>query len=127
MKLRFEVDQAECFRRGVDCPKSIVTVEVDPAKLKQADRDLIAYRHKGIDIVHVTILESGRGRVKVRENNAAVRLKANLPTFESLMEAVRDDEEWCKARELECANHKALADVGRAVRAGRITMAQRLS
>lgn len=52
MKLRFEVDQAACFRRGVNCPKSIVDIEVDPASLDQATRDLIADRLWGIRIVH---------------------------------------------------------------------------
>src|ERR1043165_1346625 len=47
MKIRFAVDQAEAFRRGVDCPKSIVTVEVDPKTLSQEERDLIADRLEG--------------------------------------------------------------------------------
>jgi hypothetical protein len=50
MKLRFEVDQAACFRKGIDCPKSIVTIEVDPDQISQEERDLIADRMDGIDI-----------------------------------------------------------------------------
>ena len=50
MKLRFEVDQAECFRKGIDCPKSIVTIEVDPAKIPESERILIADRLRGIDV-----------------------------------------------------------------------------
>jgi len=50
MKLRFEVDQAACLRKGIDCPKSIVTIEINPAKLSEEDRNLIADRMNGIDI-----------------------------------------------------------------------------
>jgi alpha-galactosidase len=44
MKLRFKVSQAECFRRGIDAPKSIVTIKVEPARLFQEERILIADR-----------------------------------------------------------------------------------
>ena len=44
MKLRFEVDQAACFRKGIDCPESIVTIEVDPQNLPEDERNLIFRR-----------------------------------------------------------------------------------
>lgn len=50
MKLRFKVNQAECLKRGIDAPKSIVTVEVNPKELPQKDRDLIAKHMDGIDV-----------------------------------------------------------------------------
>ena len=82
MKIRFAVDQAEAFRRGVDCPKSIVTVEVDPKTLSQEERDLIADRLEGIDLrrLHRSLEETVR---------SSSHLEALLPTFESMMEAVR--------------------------------------
>jgi len=54
VKLRFEVDQAACLRAGIDCPKSIITVEINPAKLPQKERDVIADRLEGIDVRGVT-------------------------------------------------------------------------
>jgi hypothetical protein len=105
MKLRFEVNQAEALRRGVDCPKSIVTVEVDPAKLSQEERNLIADRMSGIDVMclkwdkafrecgepgsDVSWIVRPEGSTKVKD---ALRVVANLPTFESLMEAIVADE-----------------------------------
>ncbi len=88
MKLRFEVNQAEAFRRGVDCPKSIVTVEVTPSEIPEVDRNLIADRMDGIDVRQLT--------VGVDENTArqtCLRIIAALPTFDCLLEAVREDEQ----------------------------------
>jgi hypothetical protein len=84
MKLRFEVNQAECLRRGIDCPKSIVTVEVNPAELSQEIRDLLAVRMRGgIDVCR-------------RDSSIFIapqdRLVADAPTFDALVEAVRKDE-----------------------------------
>ena len=98
MKLRFDVDQAECFRRGIDCEKSIVTIEVNPAKLSQEQRNLIADRMDGIDVCELGNEQSG-GREKLYESitndelmlgkvQKPFRIKAKTPTFESLMEAI---------------------------------------
>ena len=84
MKLRFEVDQAEAFRRGIDVPKSIVTVEANPADLSQEHRDLIADRLDGIDVRQLVGSRDGNGKLP--------RIMAELPTFESLMEAIVADE-----------------------------------
>jgi hypothetical protein len=90
MKLRFEVDQAGAFRQGVDVPKSIVTIEVNPAELSQKQRDLIADRLVGIDVCQLAlVLEVRRSGDK---NAKPFRIMAKLPTFESLMEAVAEDE-----------------------------------
>lgn len=97
MKLRFAVNQAESFRRGVDAPKSTATVDVDPATLSQEERDLIADRMEGIDVCRLTsknppqkdaFLGGGFGLVE-----------AFLPTFEALMEAIRANEEAVQANE----------------------------
>lgn len=78
MKLRFQVDQAESLRRGIDCPKSIVTIEVDPSKLTQIDRDLIADNLNGIDVC-----------VRCGEKDGS-RVLAKTPSYESLIEALNE-------------------------------------
>jgi hypothetical protein len=90
MKLRFEVDQAEAFRQGIDVPKSIVTIEVNPAELSQERRNLIADRLNGIDVCQVACITEG---VLPRDRNGQpLRIKAKLPTFESLMDAIAEDQ-----------------------------------
>lgn len=101
MKLRFEVNQAECMRRGIDCPRSIVTVEVDPEQLSQDDRNLLADRMDGIDVCW---LERDRRRGESCPDGMTIYrarelgkvrpglIAAGAPTFEALMEAVREDE-----------------------------------
>jgi hypothetical protein len=94
MKLRFEVDQAEAFRQGIDVPKSIVTIEVNPAEISQEQRNLIADRLDGIDVCqHAGVLDDLLdGKPKRDRDGKPFRIMAKLPTFESLMEAVTEDE-----------------------------------
>ncbi len=97
MTLRFEVNQAEAFRRGVNVPKSTCHLDVDPSKLSPTERNLIAIRLQGIDVCQLD--ECGQ---KVRRNpqntpttdadgetGDMVRIVANLPTLEALLEAVK--------------------------------------
>jgi hypothetical protein len=79
MKIRFEVDQADCLRNGIDCPKSIVQIDVDPSKMSQAHRDLIADRMQGIDVY------------KLSEPDKSERILAKRTTLESLIEACKLD------------------------------------
>jgi hypothetical protein len=96
VKLRFEVDQAEAFRRGIDCPKSIVTVEVDPADLTQEQRDLVADRLSGIDVFPLEWVGENNTThsppKSVADFHRRVRshalIVASLPTFDALMSAV---------------------------------------
>jgi hypothetical protein len=44
MTIRFKLSQTEMFRRGVDAPEGIVLLEVDPALLREDERELI-FRH----------------------------------------------------------------------------------
>jgi len=94
MKLRFEVDQAAAFRQGIDVPKSIVTIEVNPAELSQEQRDLIADRLVGIDICQLAGFLNGLldGKPKRDQHGKPFRIVAKLPTFESLIEAIAEDE-----------------------------------
>jgi hypothetical protein len=106
MILRFEVDQAEAFRQGVNVPKSTNHVEVDPSKLSQEERNLIADRLDGIDVmakgVDMEVIQgSSREGDTVQFHVKGLKKSTNrvvskLPTFTSLMEAVREDE--AKAR-----------------------------
>ena len=90
MKLRFEVDQTEAFRQGIDVPKSIVTVEVNPADLSQERRNSIADRLNGIDVCQMACIADGV--LPKDRNGQPLRIKAKLPTIESLMEAVAEDQ-----------------------------------
>jgi hypothetical protein len=51
MKLRFEIDQADSFRRGIDRSKSIVSIDVNPADLSEEVRSVIADHLVGIDVL----------------------------------------------------------------------------
>ena len=90
MKLRFDVDQAEALRRGIDCPKSIVTIEVNPAELSQEERNLIADRMDGIDVC--VLGDSGQQMRSMSKLGYPRRIVAELPTFEALMDAIRENE-----------------------------------
>ena len=96
MKLRFKVDQVDCFRNGIDCPKSIITVEVNPADLSQEDRNLLADRMFEIDVCP---LIHPRGSCRIEKSTTDLGKKevpdliiAERPTFDSLMDAVRKNE-----------------------------------
>src|ERR1700675_2503064 len=48
MQILCEVNQAECFRRGIDAPRSTMKIEVDPAKLPEEIREFLAdHLHEG--------------------------------------------------------------------------------
>jgi hypothetical protein len=101
MVLRFEVNQAEAFRQGIDVEKSTNHLNVDPSKLSQEDRNLIADRLEGIDVCELD--EEGQKLfhekpVKnpitnwLEHEQTPARIEAKLPTFEALMEAIRENE-----------------------------------
>ena len=97
MLLRFDVSQAECFRRGIDCPKSTVTIEVKPSELSQDDRNLIADRMNGIDVYRMSrryitnpaTVAMNRDPKPSRSNQ---RIMAITPDFKGLMDAVREND-----------------------------------
>ena len=76
MQLRFRVNQAEAFRRGISVPKSIVRVDVEPAELDQKIRNLIADRMIGIDVCR-GVYDKEAGMVKP-----------------ALRRPVKDEQEW---------------------------------
>jgi hypothetical protein len=95
MTLRFEVNQAEAFRRGIDVPKSTVYLEVDPSTLPQDERNLIADRLEGIDVIRFEV-SCGDVQRAFAESMAARRIVAALPTYEALLEAIRKNEDEVK-------------------------------
>ncbi|MGA3284835.1 MAG: hypothetical protein ABSD57_10320 [Verrucomicrobiota bacterium] len=110
MKLRFEVNQAEAFRQGIDVPKSIVTIEVNPAEISQEQRNLIADRLDGIDVCQLAGVLDGvlDGKPARDRDEKPFRIMAKLPTFESLMEAIAEDEGDAEmSREKRVAEFKA--------------------
>lgn len=101
MKLRFEVDQAEAFRQGVDCPKSIVTVEANPSELPVETRHLLADRLEGIDVLQMFFYDGEliRGHAVKELLHTAVeprRIVASAPTLDALISAVRANDRWIK-------------------------------
>jgi ribosome-binding ATPase YchF (GTP1/OBG family) len=94
MILRFEVNQAEAFRQGVDVSKSTNHIQVDPAGLPQAERDLIADRLAGIDVCRLEIQWDGKvGKVQAGSDDCTHhRILAKLPTYEALLEAVKENQ-----------------------------------
>jgi len=92
MKLRFRVNQAEAFRRGLDVPKSIVSVDVTPSEIPQDVRNLIADRMVGIDLAQLGWSHSDNSPYKKYELGQPVLIQASEPTFEALLDAIREDE-----------------------------------
>ena len=113
MKLRFEVDQAACLRAGIDCPKSIITVEINPAKLPQKERDVIADRLEGIDVRKlangINPLLKGEERKPYKADG---RIVSKTPTYEGLLAAILENE-----MELEGQRKQVKADLALARRA----------
>lgn len=85
MKLRFNQNQATLFRKGIDAPNSIVTIDVNPAVIDPLIRHLIADRMVGGIAVHPL---SG-----VDRKREADLIMAEGPTLEDLIEAVQKNED----------------------------------
>jgi len=90
MKLRFEVDPAERFRNGVDCLKSVVTIDVNHTDLYDGQRNLIAEHLRGVDIVAHGV-SSGAPKICVRHHTDGrpVLIRAKTPTLSGLLEAIQ--------------------------------------
>jgi hypothetical protein len=94
MTLRFEVNQAEAFRQGVNVEKSTQHLEVDPAALSQEERNLIADRLSGIDLVKLEVRYDGtvvKSQIFGGFERPVGRIEAKLPTYEALMAAIREN------------------------------------
>ena len=96
MKLRFDVDQAACLRKGIDCPNSIVSVQIDPAKLPQEQRDKIADRLVGIDVCSMSINGDGKPCRDIDGEGKPIRIVAKGSTYDDLWAAICENEENLK-------------------------------
>ena len=108
IKLRFKIKQSERVE-GDACEHTIVTVEVDLSTLSKESRNLIADRLVGIDVVD--LYSCGNGTEKsflydnVARNNGMAQMlapdyiRADQPTFEALMQAVRENQKEVEHRQ----------------------------
>jgi hypothetical protein len=94
MKIRFKVDQANLFFRGMDVATSIVLLEVNPSTLPKNQYELIG-RHllngdDGCDVVH----DPERAKqsyevVPIGARPGADLVEAKEPTLDSLLEELK--------------------------------------
>ena len=110
MTLRFEVDQADAFRRGINLPKSTVHLDVDPSKLPAEERNLIADRLNGIDVcrLHLNPVAFDGPPKKTSE-----RIQAKDPTYEALLAAVKEDANNIEQKRKEIQTSLNLAKAGK--------------
>ena len=96
MEIRFKVNQAEAFRRGVSVPKSIVRLEIDPGILDEKTRNLIADRMDGIDVCDGFYKDEEKRVAPMQRIEAGEykprHIEANLPTLEAFLEAINKDQ-----------------------------------
>ena len=103
LKLRFEVNQAEAYRLGVDCSEPVVTLSLNPRTIPPRYRALLAARLVGPDICEAVLRADGsRGPAVVwqaktygarRTRPLLCRLVVNLPTVQALWAALDEDEQ----------------------------------
>lgn len=102
MLLKFRVDLQASVRRGVDCPiPPVVSLDVDPAKLSQADRNLLAPRLHSSGVVATRREDGGYFFNETRQawtseldgsqNYAPVT--AETPRLDDLLAAIRRENE----------------------------------
>ncbi|MGA2659645.1 MAG: hypothetical protein ABSH34_19235 [Verrucomicrobiota bacterium] len=94
MKLRFEIDQADSFRHGIDRSKSIVSVDVNPADLPQETRSLIAEHLVGIDVLQFfyhdgQVIKGHPIRELSYTSREPKRIVAKAVNLEALVEAIK--------------------------------------
>ena len=94
MKLRFEVNQADDFRRGIDRPKSIVSIEVNPADVPEEARKLIADHLVGIDVLQSfyhngDVIKGHHIRELTYTSRDPKRIVAKAANAEALVEAIK--------------------------------------
>ena len=99
MKLRFEVDQADSFRRGIDRPKSIVSIEINPADLPDDTRSLIADHLAGIDVLQFfyhngEIIRGYPIKELSHTSREPKRIVARAANIEALVEAVKANDHF---------------------------------
>jgi len=88
MHLYIGLNQGENLRRGKECGSSTTNIEVDPTKLPEEDRNLLADRMKPGEIaVYSLSLDENGNKIRTDE-----LIYAHGPDYEGLMDAVRQNE-----------------------------------
>jgi hypothetical protein len=105
MTLRFEVDQADAFRRGINIPKSTIHLDVDPSKLSAEERNLIADRLNGIDVCKLVLNPASPDFSPIKSGE---RIRAKDPTYDALMAAVKEDAKNLEEKRKEIQKNLAL-------------------
>jgi len=109
-KVRFDVNQAEAFRQGLDCPKPTAIIELNPQAIDQESRNLIANRLVGMDILELHLGADGeREQLPSHKTRGHSRIKTKLPTFEALMTAIRENEAKLQAEMAQIKKAKSTA------------------
>jgi hypothetical protein len=94
VKVRFELDQADALRRGVDIKERIVTVNFDPASIPAETRNLIADR---LDGERVRPLRRRPGPNPSIDRDEKKHIRAKAATLEALIEAIKENDAEVRA------------------------------
>jgi hypothetical protein len=92
MEIRFRVDQAEAFRRGINVPGPIVPLNVDPAVLPESQRKLIGKHLLGTDVVYdpKRATEEYGGAVPIGGYPPYELVETEEPNLESLLNKLQE-------------------------------------
>jgi hypothetical protein len=99
MKLRFEIDQADSFRRGIDRSKSIVSIDVNPADLAEEARSLIAEHLVGIDLLQFfyhngDVIKGYQIKELSHTSREPKRIVAKAVNIDALIEAIKANDSF---------------------------------
>jgi cold shock CspA family protein len=109
--LRFDVDQAACLRKGVECPSPTMTIQIDAGTLPQEQRDRIADRLDRNDVCRLQKLGEGPPSLSIDHDGNPIRIRAKGPTYEDLWAAICEEEEDLKRPSPSEAFKKSLAEI----------------
>jgi hypothetical protein len=106
MKIFCVVNQAECFRRGIDAPASTVKIEINPAKLPEALRAFVA--DNLLDGYKLGFKRLGDPDAGKSKEYADSQFMLYRPDLLGLMEAVLRAKEFVQAKAEESNRSKYL-------------------
>ena len=100
MKLRFEINQADASRQGIDVQTPVVCIEVRRSTLSPEQQRLIAERLDGADLLQLHYDPGTQRPQKTYYVDTSsetpkyrpVRIQASEPTFDAMMRAIEANE-----------------------------------
>jgi hypothetical protein len=99
MQILCEVNQAECFRRGIDAPRSTIKVEVDPSKLPEDLRGFVAdHLYDGYKFGFDLVGSSDEIRIGKGKEQAYIQFELHRPDLLGFMEAVLRSQAFTQAQ-----------------------------